>query len=52
MYFFGVESDYFPEHVEIYRQEYAKYPFRLHHWLCSFIWRGQHFQSQQMEKTE
>ncbi len=27
MYFLGVESDYFPEHVEIYRQEYAKYPF-------------------------
>lgn len=23
----GVESDYFPEHVEIYKQEYAKYPF-------------------------
>ncbi|MNQ76808.1 Histidinol-phosphatase [compost metagenome] len=23
----GVESDYFPEHVDIYRQEYAKYPF-------------------------
>lgn len=23
----GVESDYFPEHVEVYRQEYAKYPF-------------------------
>ena len=23
----GVESDYFPEHVDVYRQEYAKYPF-------------------------
>jgi len=23
----GVESDFFPEHAEIYRQEYKKYPF-------------------------
>ncbi|UJF32154.1 histidinol-phosphatase [Paenibacillus hexagrammi] len=23
----GVESDFFPEHIEIYKQEYAKYPF-------------------------
>jgi histidinol-phosphatase (PHP family) len=23
----GVESDYFPEHVEVYRNEYKKYPF-------------------------
>ncbi|OCT14640.1 phosphoesterase [Paenibacillus pectinilyticus] len=23
----GVESDYFPEYADIYRQEYAKYPF-------------------------
>lgn len=23
----GVESDYFPEHAETYRKEYAKYPF-------------------------
>ena len=23
----GVESDFFPEHIEIYRKEYSRYPF-------------------------